>query len=286
MSLRWMLVLAAELGFVTVGAFFISTQFVGTQRAHAADSASSSAKVASAASTADATARSPKQLRDAVAEAMRRANSAKGIDRAAAVKSLLDVYRDLGRDALLPAKEKLRLGVQVRTRLQRLASQFHYETVHNNSRGSNSLGTATGTAAGSQSGAAGGPAVEGLDSLVDVIQTTIGRPDDWVAAQQGIGQQGGNGAGLAGGVGAGIGGGAAAGRGGAFGNNDALEKGADANGADLVDLIQKTVDPPSWEANGGIGTIMYFNNLRVLVVRQTGEGQENVGGLLGGMRKN
>ena len=138
-----------------------------------------------------------------------------------------------------------------------------------------------------QSGAAAGPAVEGLDSLVELIQTTIGRPDDWVAvaAQQGLGQPGGNAAAFAGGAGGGFGGGAAARGGGAFGNNDALEKGAEANGADLVDLIQKTVDPPSWDVNGGPGSIMYFNNLRVLVVRQTGEGHDDVGGLLGGLRK-
>ena len=75
------------------------------------------------------------------------------------------------------------------------------------------------------------------------------------------------------------------GGGGAFGGNNELEKAADANGADLVDLIQKTVDPASWDVNGGVGSIVYFNNLRVLVVRQTGDGQEDVGGVLGGLQE-
>ena len=176
---------------------------------------------------------------------------------------------------LLSAKERLRLGLQVRARLQRLASQFRYETAHGLANNSKSGDT--------QTGAAAGPAVEGLDSLIEVIQTTVGRPDDWVAAQAG-GQQAGIMPALAGGVGVGAGGGGAARGGGAFGNNADFDKAAAANGADLVDLIQKTVDPPSWDVNGGVGTIMYFNNLRVLVVRQTAEAQDDVGGVLGGLR--
>lgn len=266
MSLRPMLVLAAELGLMGIGAVWI-----GARPVIAAEPMPSPVVQTSSVSPSETIARSPKQLREAFADAMRLANVAKGSKRADVVNSLLDIYRDLGRDILLPAKERLRLGVQVRARLQRFASELRYEVAHNNSRPATSA---------SQSGAAGGAAVEGLDSLVDVIQATIGRPDDWVL-------QGENGAALAGGAGAGIGGGAPVGRGGgAFGNGDALAKAADANGADLVDLIEKTIDPPSWDVNGGVGTIMYFNNLRVLVVRQTGEGQEDVGGALGGLRKN
>lgn len=43
----------------------------------------------------------------------------------------------------------------------------------------------------------------------------------------------------------------------------------DDEGAELVELIEKTIDPDSWEINGGNGTIVYFGNLRVLVVRNT-----------------
>ncbi len=51
-------------------------------------------------------------------------------------------------------------------------------------------------------------------------------------------------------------------------------------GQDLVDLIQATIAPTSWDVNGGLGTIVYFGSLRVLVVSQTGEVHGNVAGLL------
>jgi hypothetical protein len=46
----------------------------------------------------------------------------------------------------------------------------------------------------------------------------------------------------------------------------------DAQGAaDLIDLIQTTIAPDSWDVRGGPGTIMYFAPRQVLVIRQTGE---------------
>jgi hypothetical protein len=287
MALRSLLDSAAELGAVGIallGSLGIVCGGIGIERALAADPTRPPATMSQ--TVVSPSTPSPADLRDAVSSAMRRANQAKGNDRAQAVKSLLNVYQELGRDILLPAKERLRLGVQMRVRLQRFAGQFRYETAHTNSARASDARNDVVLANRGQTGAAAGPAVEGLDSLVELIQTTIGRPDDWVAvaAQQGLGQPGGNGPAL-GGAGGGFGGAGAARGGGAFGNNDALEKGAEANGADLVDLIQKTVDPPSWDVNGGPGSIMYFNNLRVLVVRQTGDGQDDVGGLLGGLRK-
>ncbi len=284
MSLCSWLVSVAKLGAVALGAIGMVCSGIGIERALAADPTFPPATMSQ--TVVSPSTPSPAELRDAVSSAVRRANLAKGNDRAQAVKSLLNVYQKLGRDILLPAKERLRLGVQVRARLQRFAGQFRYESAHANSARASDARNDVVQAKSGQSGAAAGPAVEGLDSLVELIQTTIGRPDDWVAvaAQQGLGQPGGNAPALVGGAGGGFGGAGAA-RGGAFGNNDALEKGAEANGADLVDLIQKTVDPPSWDVNGGPGSIMYFNNLRVLVVRQTGDGHDDVGGLLGGLRK-
>ena len=121
---------------------------------------------------------SPKELRAAVADAMRRANSAKGAEIPAAAKSLVNLYHELGADVLLPARQRVRLGLQVRVRLQRFASQIRYEMAHNSSRPASIA--ATQTAAGS----AGPAAAEGLERLVELIQTTIGQPDDWVAVQQ------------------------------------------------------------------------------------------------------
>jgi hypothetical protein len=55
-------------------------------------------------------------------------------------------------------------------------------------------------------------------------------------------------------------------------------------GPDLVDLIERTINPQFWDTVGGPGTIYYYAPLRVLVVRATSEVHENVGGLLGGLR--
>lgn len=60
---------------------------------------------------------------------------------------------------------------------------------------------------------------------------------------------------------------------------------ADDYGPELVELIQTTIAPSSWDVNGGLGTIRYFRNLRVLVVRQTGEVHDALGGLIGDLRQ-
>ena len=41
--------------------------------------------------------------------------------------------------------------------------------------------------------------------------------------------------------------------------------------AQLIDMIQSTVEPQSWKANGGDGTIVYDPITRALVVRQNAE---------------
>jgi hypothetical protein len=43
------------------------------------------------------------------------------------------------------------------------------------------------------------------------------------------------------------------------------------NGQELIDLIQNTIAPASWEINGGPGVIRYFSNNQSLVIRQTDE---------------
>ena len=55
-------------------------------------------------------------------------------------------------------------------------------------------------------------------------------------------------------------------------------------GEALVDLIQRTIAPGTWDINGGLGTIRYYSPLHALVVRQTDEGHDLVGGVLNGLR--
>ena len=201
--------------------------------------------------------RSAKELRQAVADALRRTN-AKRPDCASTVGELVNLFKDLGKDQQLTSQERQRLGVEVRSRLLRFAAQFQHEIGHAAQR------------ADSHGGAAVGASVEDLNDLADLIQKTVG-PQDWVLAQR-IGVPAG-----AGQAGAGLGGQAPGGS----NAGSALDQQAAANGQALVELIQDTIAPDSWDIRGGPGSIVYFNPLRCLVVRQTGEGHDALGDLLG-----
>jgi hypothetical protein len=245
MSVIWVLLLAAT------GAAPAQSSAGGTAEATSGPAAPKTVATQPAAKSA-------KDLRQAVTDGLRHANSAKPADRQAAVTALVDVFKELGRDQRLPAKERQRLGAEIRSRLLRFATQFRHDLAHSGQR-----------PADSRAGAAGGPGVEGLNDLVDLIEKTIG-PDDWVLAQR-IGGP------------AGLPGAAAGGQaGGAYGG---IDQQTEANGQALVDLIENTVAPDSWDVRGGPGTIIYYNPLRALVIRQTGEGHDNIGDVLGGLRK-
>lgn len=53
----------------------------------------------------------------------------------------------------------------------------------------------------------------------------------------------------------------------------------------LIELIQTTIAPESWDVNGGRGSIHYYSPLQVLVVRQTGEVHHELGGVLEQLRR-
>ena len=57
------------------------------------------------------------------------------------------------------------------------------------------------------------------------------------------------------------------------------------NVAELISLIEATIEPDSWTARGGNGSISYFSKLKVLVVRQRAEVHHQIGGLLDGVRR-
>jgi hypothetical protein len=56
-------------------------------------------------------------------------------------------------------------------------------------------------------------------------------------------------------------------------------------GPDLVELIQKTISPPTWDVNGGPGAIYYFRPQRALVVSAPGEVHEQLVDLLEQMER-
>lgn len=51
-------------------------------------------------------------------------------------------------------------------------------------------------------------------------------------------------------------------------------------GPQLVELIQRTIAPMSWDVNGGPGSIYYWQPGHAIVVRQTGEVHDGIGNLL------
>ena len=55
-------------------------------------------------------------------------------------------------------------------------------------------------------------------------------------------------------------------------------------GLELVELIQHTIAPQTWDVNGGNGTIIYFAPRHAIVVRQTDDVHEDLGGILRGLR--
>lgn len=56
------------------------------------------------------------------------------------------------------------------------------------------------------------------------------------------------------------------------------------HGQELLELIQDTIKPESWDARGGLGTIKYWPMGHAMVVRQTGEVHEQLGRLLMDLR--
>ncbi|MGE3180567.1 MAG: hypothetical protein AB7N71_02985 [Phycisphaerae bacterium] len=102
------------------------------------------------------------------------------------------------------------------------------------------------------------------DLLVRVPRFTNAAQLDPAQALQGLTQGGG-----AGGVGGGGGGGGGGGQQ-LFQNTNQGNEGDDAGGneiEELIDLIRQTIEPDSWQENGGNGSIRAFRNL--LIVRNT-----------------
>lgn len=53
----------------------------------------------------------------------------------------------------------------------------------------------------------------------------------------------------------------------------------------LIDLIQTVIRPETWDANGGQGTIKYWSNGHALIIYNTGDVHEKIGGTVGFLRK-
>jgi hypothetical protein len=190
------------------------------------------------------------ELRDACREAMRR--WARPTDKEAdlAAREFLVLYAELERDDQLAISQREDLRTKIRSRLLKLAQQIKRRV-----------------------------AIEKRLAREQQPGSVDAAPDEELAQWGGFGGMGGmGGAGMGGMGGAGMGGMGMGGFGGGpMANDDA--------GEELVELIQQTIAPTTWDVNGGPGSIYYWRPGRCIVVRQMGDVHDQVGNLLEQMQR-
>jgi hypothetical protein len=192
--------------------------------------------------------RKPAEMRQAVSDALRAESSTKvPADHDKALRQLMLVYLELEQDKSLTHDERLELHTEVRSRL---------ESIEKSLRAKLASGDRTAKATVAAATKSNGPA------NVDATAMNVA-----VLAQQ------------------------VAGPGGALANPSIANPGVIGRlqspdyGQDLVDLIHNVIAPRTWDVNGGPGSVVYFRNFRVLVVRAPAEVQTQVGDVLGQLRK-
>ena len=190
-------------------------------------------------------------LRDAVRSAMRRWARADSKQAEPAAREFLTLYREIEADDRLARTQRLELGTKLRSRLFKLSEQITRRAAIEKRLAKNRQ-----------------PKSVDAASLGNGVLAQIGgfgRPG-------GIAMPGFAGAGFGGpGPGGGMMGGGPFGGGGRYSYD---------HGPELVDLIQQTIAPHTWDVNGGLGSIYYWRPGRAMVIRQTGDVHGQVGGLL------
>lgn len=187
------------------------------------------------------------ELRDAVRAALRRWAKPADAHAEQAARELLGLYRELQADDQLAKAQKEELRTLVRGRLGQLADQIRARLAREQRLAQNQRPKSV----------AAPP-----DKAGPLAQ-------QWAAAGAPGGMIGRGGMGFG------------AGPGGGFGQAGfAGQPGTQDYGQELVDLIQRTIAPRSWDVNGGPGSIYYWYPGRALVIRQTQEVHEQIGGVL------
>ena len=235
-------------------------EFQSAQKSHAADEPTTSV---SAGSGADLTStpldfkpRKPAELRKAVSDALRAAAAATvPSEHDKTTRELMLIYLELEQDQNLSHDDRLELHTVVRSRLQSIEKSLRAEITRDHPPKADAK-------AGAKT-----KAVESTPQTTDVA----------VLAQQIVAPP------VAPGP-PGAGGNAAANRlaanGGVIGRLQPPDF-----GQDLVDLIHNVISPRTWDVNGGPGSVVYFRNFRALVVRAPSEVQNQIGDVLGQLRK-
>ncbi len=190
-------------------------------------------------------AREGKTLQTAVKDAQKRWNKVKPEQAEDAAHDFLLLHDELQADTKIADAEKKKLQKTVRVKLAALSRQIAKNVEKEN---------AAQNVASSQSAA----------ERPETVKTPENKPQT-VAAQR-------------------LGGGGLSG-----GDNEErmtrTDRLARIGGEQLVEVILKTIKPDSWEENGGRGTIIYWGTQRYLIITQTDEVHEQIGGLMGQLRR-
>jgi len=188
------------------------------------------------------------ELRDAAGDTLSRWAGVEDKRAAEAAREFLVLYRELQADDKLARTQRERLRTKIRGRLMALSVQIK-------------------KLAAIQRRLARQRQPKSVDAATG---------DDGVLAQfGGFGGQGGMMGGGFGGPGGGMGGGGM--------GRPGMAR--DDYGDELVELIQTTIAPTTWDVNGGPGSIYYWRNQRAIVVRQMGDVHDQIGGLLEQMNR-
>ncbi|HEY2882598.1 MAG TPA: hypothetical protein VGJ15_09195 [Pirellulales bacterium] len=218
--------------------------------------------------------RKPSEMRKRVTDSLRAAAEAKSAaQRDQTTRQLMLVFLELEQDKSLTHDERVELHTQVRSRLAAIEKTLRAEMAHGKQGAPPTVAAkslvSTGPTANTQVVDA-----SKTESLPDAAKVNLAALAQMIApanAQQARGV-----------VGGGIGVGVQQIGGQQFANGNQT---ANAAGLELVDLIQRVIAPRTWDINGGPGSIVYYPNLRVLVVTAPSEVHSQLGDALGQLRK-
>jgi hypothetical protein len=196
--------------------------------------------------------RSGHELRTAVRDAMRQQATTQGAEQEQATRKLVALFQEISTNSKLSDPEKERQLAYVRARLRRTSGAL-----------------AKGLAKRGDAQLAADPPLAAQPAVQALLAQQPGNP----ARQQAGAAAGPLNFPAAGAANAGQGGG------------QSFSAMTNQNAQELIDLIQDTIAPHTWDIRGGNGVIRYFAPAQVLVIRQSGDVHGQLGDALKNLRK-
>lgn len=200
--------------------------------------------------------RSPQALREAVRQALRQQATTTGAEQQTSLHVLAALYQELTANTRLTSREQRQLRAMVRSRLIRASKALQRQL-------------AQGELPPGRPGP--GPARQDPPAKRAVLAQVQGNPG---RGPGGAGRRPMNPAGAFGPGSQVVG----------FGQN--LNAMTARNARQLIELIETTIAPASWQSSGGPGTIVYFAPKQLLVVRQRDDVHDQIGQAINRLRGN